>query len=135
MVPRRARKLGPPCKCKAKCYDKVGLQNVQKLFNGYCEIPTYNCKNQYLSNLITKNPTKNQLLQGSENKSRVAFTFTYHVIVDENKVKVCKTAFLNIHDIGKDKVEAVVAKTNPNGTVEPDQRGKHGTHNRVPEEQ
>ena len=88
-----------------------------------------------MSNLITKNPTKNQLLYGSENKSRVAFTFTYHVIVDENKVKVCKTAFLNIHDIGKDKVEAVVAKTNPNGTVEPDQRGKHGTHNRVPEEQ
>ena len=134
MVPRRARRPGPPCKCKDKCYVKVGLQNVQKLFNGYYEIPTNNCKNQYLSNLITKKPTQNQLLYGSENKSRVAFTFTYYVIVDGNKIRVCKIAFLNIHDIGKDKVENVVAKINPNGIVEPDQRGKHQHHNQVPEE-
>ena len=134
MIPQSARKLGPPCKCKERCYNKVGLQKVKKLFEGYQEIPSYNCKNQYLANLITKKPTLNQRLYGSDNRSRVAFTFTYHVIVDGNKVKVCKTAFLNIHDIGKDKVETVVKKNNSNGTVEPDQRGKHPHHNQVPAE-
>ena len=81
------------------------------MFNGYYELPSYNCKNQYLAQLITKKETKNQRLYGSENKSRVSHIFTYHVIVDGNKIKVCKTAFLNIFDIGKEKAEVVVKKT------------------------
>ena len=131
---RRAKRVGPPCTCRQKCYVKVGEQNVQNLFKGYYELPTYNCKNQYLSQLITKIETKNQRLYGSENKSRVSHIFHYHVIVDGNKMKVCKTAFCNIFDIGKEKVEVVIKKTNSNGIVEPDRRGKHPHHNQVPEE-
>ena len=41
---------------------------------------------------------------------------------------------MKIHDIKKDKVEAVIAKNNPNGAVQPDRRGKHAHHNQVPEE-
>ena len=60
------------------------IKNVQNLFHGYYELPTYDCKNQYLANLITRKPTKIQLLYGSENKSRAAFNNTYEVIVDGN---------------------------------------------------
>ena len=34
----------------------------------------------------------------------------YHVIVDGKQMKVCKVAFLNIFDIGKEKVEVVLKK-------------------------
>ena len=129
MVTREAKKVGPPCTCKEKCYDKIGSKNVQNLFNGYYELPSYNYKNQYLAQLITKKETKNQCLYGSENKNRVSHIFTYHIIVDGNKIKVCKTAFLNIFAIGKEKAEVVVKKNTSNGIVEPDQRGKHPHHN------
>ena len=52
----------------------------------YFKLPTYDCKNQYLANLITRRPTKNQALYGTENKSRVAFNNAYRVVVEGNKV-------------------------------------------------
>ena len=129
---RRARRVGPPCKCRQKCYDMIGMENVNGLFTGYYKLPNYNCKNQYLSQLISKEETKNQRLYGSENKSRVSHIYHYHVIVDGKKMKVCKTAFLNIFDIGKEKADVVIKKNNSNGIVETDQRGKHAHHNQVP---
>ena len=132
-VIRRARRVGPPCKCRQQCYDMIGMENVKRLHDGYYEIPNYNGKNQYLSQLIVQEETKNQQLYGANNKSRVSHVNHYHVIVDGKQMKVCKVAFLNIFDIGKEKVEVVLKKTNSNGIVEPDQRGKHEHHNQVPE--
>ena len=56
----------------------------------------------------------------------------YHIIVDGKKMKVCKIAFLNIFDIGKEKCDVVIKKNDSNGIVEPDRRGKHEHHNQVP---
>ena len=29
------RKVGPPCKCSKKCYDRVGYQNIKDIFHDY----------------------------------------------------------------------------------------------------
>ena len=31
---RRARRVGPPCKCRLKCYDMIGMENVKGLHDG-----------------------------------------------------------------------------------------------------
>ena len=47
-----ARSVGPPCICTKKCYDRVGADNVERIFVEYWKMASHNAQSSYLANLV-----------------------------------------------------------------------------------
>lgn len=43
-----AKTLGPPCTCPRKCYDVVGADNAQLIFNKYWEMASHNAQTRLI---------------------------------------------------------------------------------------
>ena len=99
-----AAKIGPPCKCKDKCYDKLGQEAIKAIHEEYYKLPSYDFKTAYIQSKVDHGPTKNQEKLGDDNTSRVKGRSICYVSYKGNKVRICKVAFMHIHDIKKEKV-------------------------------
>ena len=53
-----ARKLGPPCDCKKKCYEMLGQEACNATFHDFWELGDYNLQNSDLQNKIVKEEIK-----------------------------------------------------------------------------
>ena len=125
LLTQNAREIGPPCKCLNRCYLKFDAEAIEYIFKSFWNIGCYNRQGQYLAHLIDRNSTKNQLLFGTENKSRVKFINTYNIEYENHRIVVCKTAFLNILGVTKDRIQHNNRKRTESGIVQPDLRGQH----------
>lgn len=130
----KAREIGPPCKCKSICFLLLDSQTIEAVFENYWKLGDYNQQSQYLAGLIDRTSTKNQLKYGEENKSRVKCINKYHIQYEDNRIVVCKEAFISILGITKDTIQHNNRKRTESGIVEPDQRGKHVKY-AIPESQ
>ena len=82
-----------------------------------------NSKNIYLYGSISSVPMKSKLV--NVQRSRLA-TFAYHVIVNGDKILICKEAFCALHSITQSKVRFICDKVRL-GKVSPSPciRGRH----------
>ena len=129
-----ARKIGNPCKCKLKCFDVIGNEIIERLFQEYWEYKDYNFQTLHLSKLIRRKFTKKQEELGEANTSSIKFTCDYHIHYQGKDTKVCKNAFISIHGITKDRISWLNKKRTDTDFVMPDQRGQHQHHNQIKED-
>lgn len=127
-----ARKVGAPCTCPKRCFERVGGDEVQLIFDEYWKMADYNTQSSYLSKMVIAKPVKEQRA-GQESRRKA--TFEYGVLVKKERVVVCKTAFLRIHDLGEARVAHVVKAMGDTGVVPQDRRGKAvPPHNKLPDD-
>lgn len=126
-----ARVVGPPCTCPRRCYDRVGADNVKCIFHGYWKIGDHNAQSSYLMNRVVSKEVSRRYA-GPSTKRNV--TYEYSVLVDNNKVLVCKVAFCNIHSISMKRVDNVTKKAGKTGVAPVDQRGSASSANKTPDD-
>ena len=116
------RTPGPECKCKQKCYDRLGgIERVSQIFKFFWNIGNYNEQNNYLQKLVKSQSVKRSRKKGD---SRRNTTLLYHVICDGTMIPLCQKAFLSIHGIGEKRMRIAVRKQCEEGELQKDQRGK-----------
>ncbi|XP_027213404.2 uncharacterized protein [Penaeus vannamei] len=126
-----ARVVGPPCTCPRRCYDRVGADNVKCVFQEYWKMGDHNAQSSYLMNRVVSKEVSRRYA-GPSTKRNV--TYEYSVLVDNNKVLVCKVAFCNIHSISMKRVDNVTKKAGKTGVAPVDQRGSASSANKTPDD-
>nr|CAI5862904.1 unnamed protein product [Callosobruchus analis] len=128
----RARSLKPPCSCRKKCYEKLTYEERLGLFNDFYTL-SYQEQTQLLSTLVNEF-TKLRCINNDEG-SRRKFSRSYFLKKENVLIKVCKIMFLNTLDIGFKRIRYTMEKCRGgSGICTPDNRGRHGNHKRVSDE-
>ena len=109
-VPDRA--IGEKCNCF--CFDKVGIEKIQKIFDNFWKIEDFNKQNKYISELVGQNDIKRSRVQGRS--SRVSRRMTYGIKFENETFDVCRTAFYSIHGISEKRVRTVLDKMEEHGS-------------------
>lgn len=118
---KEARKVGSPCKCKNKCFTKLGTNAINAIFSEYWSLGDYNLQTADLQKKISKNPPKRKRTKAEV--SRVTGVYSYNIQYLEKDYKVCKEAFLAIHGIRKHRVLSAYSKQTAAGSTIKDRRG------------
>ena len=127
-----ARSVQAPCTCPKKCFERLGDEAVQLIFDAYYKMADHNAQSAYLLRMVGSQDVKSP---GVGDESRRKATLEYSVRKAGEKVVVCKTAFLSIHNISDKRVLNVLKKAGDTGVAPTDRRGKEGTpHNKMPED-
>ena len=59
LVTKPARKIGPPCKCLKKCYEKFDSEAIKHIFKMFWTLGSYDLQSMYLAKLIEQKKNKN----------------------------------------------------------------------------
>lgn len=120
--------VGPSCKCKLNCFEKVDAEAREKLFHKFWKLGNYDIQNAHLHGCIKKYEVQRRK-KGVEN-SRRKQTMGYSVSLTSSEVKICKTAFLSIHGLqnNRGRVENITKRMYNEICPKKDLRGKHGKH-------
>lgn len=131
--------MGPPCRCKNKCREK--LENTSAdIFTRFWHLASFDLQNIYLFGCIRLELKKRSYKKKQKNQeSRRKFTARYMINVNGEDVQVCKEEFMSLHGlhISRGRINNLV-KMKSTGAVLPNQdgRGKHKNRpNRLTEEQ
>ncbi|XP_034244966.1 uncharacterized protein LOC117647355 [Thrips palmi] len=121
-----AKPMGPGCKatCRYKCHSKVSQEEREIVYRTYRKKVT---GDQARWSYVTKHVKKDNKKENAESDtpSRRAFTYTYHLPVRGQSVRVCKTMFLSTHRMANSVVLTAFKKAGPDGTPSPSKQGKH----------
>ncbi|KAK4317767.1 hypothetical protein Pmani_011165 [Petrolisthes manimaculis] len=123
-----AKVVGPALPCSKKCYDRVGMDIVNNIFNEYWKMASHNTQSSYIAKHILSKEV-NRRYSGPNSKRNV--TYEYFVTVNKKDIVVCKTCFCNIHAISKKRVENVLSKVGSTGVAPVDQRGASASVNKT----
>ncbi len=119
-----------PCGCSLKCYDKVPLNQREKLFDGFWKLGIFDVQNAYLTGCVKVINVKRRYTVPAQ--SRRQFSRVYYVCNGEVSTRVCKTAFLRIHAISNGRLSrAIKAAQDNDGSPHQDQRGRHEPRNKT----
>jgi len=123
IIPAKSVNLGLLCSksCRFKCSTTIDTGTRKQLFNSFYKMEI-NVKNSYLfksvrqieTSRITKNPKKVR-----------SFTYQYFIKTFNTDIRVCKTAFCEIFQIGRKKVELLQKQIKIDVSPQADKRGKH----------
>ena len=130
LITKEARKVGRPCTCQDKCYDRLGMDAINTIHTEYWAIADYDLQTANLQSKMERVPTKRSRVQNSRVEGKIRYTCTYK----GKDYVVCKTAFLQIHDIGRSRAWWAFNKKTDSGVVIKDQRGKKAPGNKFSEE-
>ncbi|KAF0742047.1 E3 SUMO-protein ligase KIAA1586-like, partial [Aphis craccivora] len=92
-------------RCRLQCSTNIDIESRNNLFNEYYKMDV-NVKNAYIFKSIKKLETGRKTVNSTPKKER-SHTFQYFVKTEEKDVKVCKTAFCEIYQIGREKIELI----------------------------
>ena len=128
-----ARTMGAGCRvnCRYKCLEKITEDQRKEIFAQYYDLPDVNRKRDFIAQMVL-NKKKQRFT--TEQKSRRNFSYQWHLEINGEKIRVCKTMFLSTISIGGTVVDTALKKKNKeSGIVMDDQRGKHmNRHNKLP---
>lgn len=127
---------GKSCNCPKKCGEKVGTDS-SKIFHSFWNLGSNDKQNIYLYSLITTTKIKRRYKKDTKNEvSRRSHSFIYHLLVNGEKITVCKAEFTNVHCISRGRVDKLCQQLASGKVVpKPDMRGKHlNRPNRVRDE-
>lgn len=126
IVPAKA--MGPPCKCRMRCYEKIDESARKELHNIFWKTCNWIQRKQYVALSVKESPKQRTRCRGKvKSEHRRQVTFTYSLLLKGEFVTVCKSMFLSTFAISEKFVRHVMNKkrTSPGGVIEPDQRGRH----------
>lgn len=103
-----ARKIGLPCKCTQKCYDRVGRENIESIFYDFWQSGDWNLQTAFIQNHVTLKEIKGKQTC-DPNKQRTCSRI-YFITVLLEPIVVCKQAFVNILGISKTRVNTALCK-------------------------
>ncbi|XP_049886799.1 uncharacterized protein LOC126381347 [Pectinophora gossypiella] len=122
-----ARRVKPACpqKCRLKCAEKINEQQRTEIHQRFWTQGNINIQRSYIRSCMVPVTAKYRYTNAEKPRGcNSAFYFT----VDNNKLRVCKTFFINTLDITDRMIRTVKDKTDEHGFVEDDRRGKHRNH-------
>lgn len=123
-----ARSMKEVCNCRLKCFDKIMDTERITLFNHFWNLTDLEMQRAYIR--CSMREVKPKYKYTNAEKPRLpnnAFYFT----VNGNHIRVCKKYFINTLDISDRQLRTVKKKTNSQGFVEQDRRGKHDNRKKV----
>lgn len=112
-------------KCKHQCSEKIPKDDRERIFKQFWEIGDVNKQREYIvrhtKSVFPKYAYKkvNRTRDRSENKA-------YHFQINDKFIRECRLFFLNTLDIGDTMLRNALNKTNSEGFIDSDRRGKHG---------
>nr|XP_053611997.1 uncharacterized protein LOC128676083 [Plodia interpunctella] len=119
-----ARSVKGSCKCRLKCPENINDTDRTTLFQSYWSIGNIELQRSYIRSCMME--IKPRYKYTNADKPRLpnnAFYFT----VNNIKIRVCKTFFINTLDICDRQIRTVKKKTDPQGFISKDIRGKHAS--------
>ncbi|XP_042213217.1 uncharacterized protein LOC121860204 [Homarus americanus] len=126
------------CGCKYRCIPEMGTpESRKKIFDCFWKLADFSKQNTYIAQKVALVP----IMQKDEEKVIEKFTRTYTRIYnvqlkpDEEPLRVCKMAFLQLHGLSNGRVDRVlqaVACQSPFALK--DRRGHHSPKNKTQEE-
>ena len=128
----QARKVQPAlCRHKYPCTDKISEAKRQKLHDAFWQPrgSPYVQQRLFISTNVSQKPTVRKTKEGSSRrKNTIKYSLPVCEDKDVQKISVCKTFFLKTLDINQSWVYSALEKTQQNGILEDDKRGKHTSH-------
>ncbi|KAF2895538.1 hypothetical protein ILUMI_10643 [Ignelater luminosus] len=126
-----AKSMGTACNCKLKCFKNISDNQQMEAYTKFYNLSTKDEQDLYLQGLIHFKPVQQRrsLAQSREEYVRNS-TFIYYIIVDSQRNKVCKKAFLNFHFLSNKRLQRL-QQLLPSGTTPKDKRGKQVSANTI----
>ncbi|KAG8313290.1 hypothetical protein J6590_108446 [Homalodisca vitripennis] len=129
-----AKVMKPPCTCRMKCSEAISEEERKSIFSSYWKEETsIDVKRQFVSSCILCLPTMTSRKRNLNSDKGKENTLYYHFSVNNKKIRVCKTFFLNTLSISNKVVVNILKTIQQGGVVKPDQRGKKTPPNKTPE--
>ena len=126
-----AKKIGPDCKCKRKCFEKVGNVNIEVIFKDFYASACWDIQTAYIQNQTIVNDVARHRTENNENQKSCSRKYFVKLPGVLTQVQICKKAFASIHGISTARIDrAQTSKTASNVPIK-DRRGKYGNHNQV----
>lgn len=120
----QARTMKPLCKLSCnRCHKRRLLEDErQQIFDSFWKLENINRKRDFLSRCIRCSTPKtcNTLTERARKTSR-----TYFFVIENEEIRVCKTAFLNTLGVCDQWVETTLKKIGEGNVLAPDLRGRH----------
>ena len=120
-----AKRVRSPC--KDGCYDRVNDNARQAILKNFWSIGNFNEQNYYISQHVKPVPVKRRYGGGKHSVPRQ--NFEYSVKYLNETFKICRVAFMHIHDISNGRLQGQMhrMRLSETGTSPADKRGRHGT--------
>ncbi|XP_034245116.1 uncharacterized protein LOC117647474 [Thrips palmi] len=121
-IEKPAREIKPPCseKCN-RCGRRLTERERKDIFDNFWALESIDKKRDYIGRLIDEKVPAT--CSTSPECARKTIR-SYHFVVDDEEIRVCKTMFINTLGVQDTWVETALKKIGPNGLIS-DQRGKH----------
>lgn len=119
-----ARSIKGPCtsKCRLKCIDNIKEIDRNVLFQKYWALGNIELQRSYIRNCMVEVKPKYKYTNAARpRKPNNSFYFT----VNDIKIRVCKTYFINTLNICDRQIRTVKKKTDAQGFIAKDNRGKN----------
>lgn len=111
--------------------EKISENDRQEIFNKFYSFGTKNEQDAYLQALIGIVPVQRKRPRNNDNSKPHESYYIYSITCSSFRHQVCKTAFMNLHGIGKDRVYRLCLLLKE-GKSPQDKRGKQNPGNSKP---
>jgi len=125
---KAAKIMKMPCneKCRLKCTNKLKIDDRAIIHNNYWKLADINKQREFIiRHMSTINPKYRSKLPTNR-----SLNYSYNFTVNDEKIKVCKTMFMNTLGISSRVIFTTTQKIY-DGILEEDKCGKHGNHGRA----
>lgn len=129
-----ARKIQPAChdKCPRKCCQKISLDSRNTIFKEFWSSGRdINQKRQFIASSVETSNVQKRRSRTGEKEGKRNTTNQYFFSIENEKIRVCKTFFLNTLDISQSFVNVALSKKLCGGIVSEDKRGKKIPPNKI----
>lgn len=126
------KSTGLDCTCKKLCTSRFTNEQKKQIISVVYNGRPKNERDTFLMGLIECNNVNRHRPTSSESR-QFQFSFKYFAMKDNNRVEVCRNAFLSLHSISS-KVAFRLTSLLSKGKSPVDMRGKHQNHNKIPQE-
>lgn len=112
------------CNCRLKCSDNIDETERTQLFESYWSLGEVELQRSYIRCCMMEVKPKYKYSNAARPRlPNNAFYFT----VNNNKIRVCKTFFINTLGICDRQIRTIKNKTDSQGFLQKDNRGKHAS--------
>lgn len=135
-----SRSLKKPCDestCRLKCTTKIDETKRKQIFDNYWSLGDINRQRDFIKNSMQEIKSKhrsNRCQNCMCEKPLRALNNAFYFNIGDQKIRICKKFFKSTLDINDKVILTVRKKTNVEGFVTEDLRGKHSKHAKLTEE-
>lgn len=129
-VPQKLKPIGITCKCPKKCHSEISQNIIDDIWHKFYSLESKDLQDTYLQTLIEVEEIGRRRKKTQEPlpfKRNV--TYIYNIKADGVLKAVCKSCFLQVHGISRDRVGRLCHLLGQNLGTPTDKRGKNRSGN------